>query len=103
MSKLAAVPRRVRTDCGTENGVLAAMQCYFRRAHNDEYAGSRAHIFGSSHSNQRIEAWWLCLRRRWSNFVIDLFTEIVESGQYNTDDDLQKKLRTILLYQYITE
>jgi len=44
-------PRKVRTDCGTENGVLAAAQCYFM-----DYIES--HIYGSSPHNQRIEAWW---------------------------------------------
>ena len=56
-SELEAIPRRIRTDCGTENCVLAAIQCYFRREHTDEFAGDKAHIYGSSHSNQRIEAW----------------------------------------------
>ena len=43
-------PEKVRSDCGTENGAVAAMQCYFRS--NEE-----AHIYGSSPHNQRIEGW----------------------------------------------
>ena len=55
ISELEAIPRRIRTDCGTENCALAAIQCYFRREHTDEFAGDKAHIYGSSHSIQRIE------------------------------------------------
>ena len=50
ISELEAMPRRIRTDCGTENCVLAAIQCYFRREHTDEFAGDKAQIYGSSHS-----------------------------------------------------
>ena len=91
ISELEAIPRRIRTDCDTENCVLAAIQCYFRREHTDEFAGDKAQIYGSSHSNQRIEAWWSCLRRNLSSFIINLFTDLVESGEYNSDDKLEKE------------
>ena len=45
------VPSLLQTDCGTENGILAAIQC----ALSDN---SSAHRCGSSHANQRIENWW---------------------------------------------
>ena len=91
ISELEAILRRIRTDCGTENCVLAAIQCYFRREHTDEFAGDEAHIYRSSHSNQRIEAWCSCLRGNWSSFIINFFTEMVESGEYNPDDKLEKE------------
>ena len=91
IAELEAVPRRIRTDCGTEHCVSAAIQCYFQREHTDEFAGDKAHIYGSAHSNQRIEAWWPCLRRNWSSFIIHFFTEMVESGEYNPDDKLEKE------------
>ena len=56
ISELEAIPRRIRTDCGTENCVLAAIQCYFPREHTDEVAGDKEDIYESSHSNQQIEA-----------------------------------------------
>ena len=44
-------PMLVQTDCGTENGILAASQCLL--------AGEvAAHRYSSSHANQRIENWW---------------------------------------------
>ena len=39
------------TDMGTENGLAASIQCYFR----DEL---EAHRYVPSTQNQRIEAWW---------------------------------------------
>ena len=89
--EIKSVPRRIRTDCGTENSVLAAIQCFFRREHTDEFAGDKTYLYGSSHSNKRIEAWWSCLRRNWNSFIINTFTEMVEAGEYNTDDKLEKK------------
>ena len=91
ISELEAIPRRIRTDCGTESCVLAAIQCYFRRELNDDFAGDKAHIYGLSHSNQRIEAWWSCLKRNWSSFIINFFTEMMESGKCNPDDKLEKE------------
>ena len=38
-------PVRVYTDRGTENGILAAMQCYLRAEGLDEYEASKAHKY----------------------------------------------------------
>ena len=99
--ELEAIPRWIRTYCGTENCDLVAIQCYFWREHTDEFAGDKAHIYGSSHSNQRIEAWWSCLRRNWSSFVINFFTEMVESGEYNPDDKLEKESLSFVLRELL--
>ena len=36
---------RVYTDPGTENGLVAGIQCYFRADGLDEYAGSKSHKY----------------------------------------------------------
>ena len=51
-------PMIVRSNSGTENGIVAAIQCYFRSSGMDTFAGERSHIYGSSHSKQRIEGGW---------------------------------------------
>ena len=51
VSENGGCPVKVRSDCGTENGIIAAMQCEFR---NDVMTYS----FGQSVANQRIEGWW---------------------------------------------
>ena len=42
----------MRTDCGTENVNIAAIQKFFRENGSDEYAGEKSFIAGSSASNQ---------------------------------------------------
>ena len=51
-------PLLLWSDCGTENGLAASMQCYFRAGDTDALDGENAHRYGSSHANQRIENWW---------------------------------------------
>ncbi len=77
----------VRTDCGTENGIIAATQCYFRAAGNDAFAGDKSHVYGSSHANQRIEGWWSFLRRHRTSWWIDYFKDMVTSNLLNIGNE----------------
>jgi hypothetical protein len=77
---IGGCPQRVRTDCGTENVVLAGMQCYLRAEGLDEFSGEKSHNYGSSPANQRIEAWWSFLRRSRSSWWIDLFQDMSHQG-----------------------
>lgn len=60
---VGVIPMRLRTDFGTENGTMAAIQCTLRHEHTDYYAGSSSHSYGSSTGNQRIESWWSFFRK----------------------------------------
>ena len=53
---MQGTPVLVRTDCGTENGILAVMQCHFRQYGDDNLAGDKSHKYGTSPANQRIES-----------------------------------------------
>lgn len=75
-------PRKVRTDCGTENGVLAAAQCYFM----DDI---ESHIYGSSPHNQRMEAWWSFYRRSRATWWINFFKDLMEQSVFTPGNDLQ--------------
>ena len=66
-------PLLLRTDCGTENGVMTGMQCYFRQDGEDTFAGKKGHRYGSSPANQRIEAWWTHFWRGRVGWWIDFF------------------------------
>jgi len=88
ISELNGYPQRVRSDCGTENVAVAAIQSYLRRLHNDEYSGLKAHIYGTSHNNQRIEAWWSYYRRNRSSELINLFKDFVEDVIFNPANEL---------------
>lgn len=65
------------SDCATENGIAAAMQCTFPTQDQDELAGEKSHRYCSSPANQRIEGWWSFFRRNRSNWWISLFKDIV--------------------------
>jgi len=69
-------PSRVRTDCGTENVTVAAIQALV--------TGSTAsHVYGTSPGNQRIESWWSFFRRSRSQWWIELFESLQEFGAFH--------------------
>lgn len=76
IQKYGGCPDIVRTDCGTENVQLAAIQAFLRQDH-------RAHVYGTSPSNQRIEAWWSFLRCNRSQWWRDLFSSFVDNGIFH--------------------
>lgn len=91
VQKLKGCPRVVRSDCGTENCLIAAMQSFFRAHDNDEFSGAKAHRYGSSPSNQRIEGWWSGFRRSRSNWWIHFFKDMVQSGELELGNIFQMK------------
>ena len=64
VSECGIIPMHLRTDCGTENGTIAAIQCALRSTHTDGFAGAASHMYGSSTANQRIESWWSYFRKQ---------------------------------------
>ena len=70
----------VRTDRGTENTLMAAMQCYLRQDGTDAFAGAESHRYGSSPANQRIECWWSFFRRGRGGSWIDFFKDMSATG-----------------------
>ena len=82
VSALKVCPTVLRTDCGTENGSMAAIQSILRRAHNDSQACS-SHRYGTSIANQRIECWWSHFRRGRIGFLIGQFKDLVDAGYLN--------------------
>lgn len=68
-------PSHVRTDCGTENVLVAAIQSYVSGSES-------AHVYGTSPGNQRIEAWWSFFRRHRAQWWIELFERMVTNGSF---------------------
>jgi len=98
VTSLGGCPAELITDLGTENGLAASLQAYFRE-------NPDAHRYVSSPRNQRIEAWWsqFCKQRSswWRNFfkdleskhVIDTSSEInMEALWFSFSEVLQKDL-----------
>ena len=79
-------PLQTRTDCGTENGIIAGAQCYFRTDDDAPFSGEPAHVFGSPH-NQRIENWWSHLKKTCTNWWIQFFKDMVDEKQLSLADE----------------
>ena len=86
--EVGGCPSILRTDRGTENGIMSSGQCFLRRNGTDSFAGLKAHRFGSSHSNQRIEAWWAYLRRSWTSWWINFFKDLIDAGNLDTSNKM---------------
>ena len=84
VTELGGGPLKVRTDCGTENGVMAAMQCTIRNCVD-------AHKYGTSPANQRIEGWWSFLRRNRSGWWMDFFKNLIEQEIFSPGNELQQE------------
>ncbi|XP_057183101.1 uncharacterized protein LOC130549790 isoform X2 [Triplophysa rosa] len=75
-TEFGVIPNLLRTDCGTENGVMAAIHCILRSNHQDDLAGAASHVYGSSTTNQRIESWWSYFRKQRTQFWMDLLNDL---------------------------
>ena len=84
-------PLQTRSDCGTENGIIAGAQCYFRSNDNGPFGGEQAHIFGTSPHNQRMENWWSHFKKTCSSWWIQFFKDLVDERQLNLDDEFTKE------------
>lgn len=77
--ELELCPRTLRTDCGTENNIMASIQCALQNS-------VRAHKYGTSQANQRIESWWCYLRKMRMQFWIDYFEDMELSNLFDPDN-----------------
>ena len=77
-------PVTLRTDCGTENVTMAALQCEFRQDVD-------AHIYHSSPANQRIEGWWSFYHRNRSTWWINYFKDMIKNKKFNPGNELEKE------------
>ena len=84
-------PVRVYTDPGTENGLVARIQCYLRAEGLDEYAGSKSNKYVSSTKNQGIECQWSHYRKQRSSWWIHFCHDLRESDILDLTSDLHKE------------
>lgn len=85
IKSLGGCPRTIRADLGTENGNVRELQNYLR----EHYSNGNVEgilppfLYGTSPTNQRIEAWWAILRKHFSQFWINVFQTLKEEGQFS--------------------
>ena len=58
VKNINGVPRKIRSDDGTENSLIEPIQIALRASHDDEFAGLASFAIGTSPSNQRIQGLW---------------------------------------------
>lgn len=82
LRELKGCPFKLRTDCGTENVLIAANQCHLRQT-------LHAHVYGTSQHNQRIESWWCYLRKMRTQWWIEYFNNLEHTGTLDVDSNDQ--------------
>ncbi|XP_049926248.1 uncharacterized protein LOC126406111 isoform X1 [Epinephelus moara] len=97
LSEFGQLPARLRTDCGTENGTMAAIHCALRSQHTDDFAGALSHMYGTSTANQRIESWWSFFRKQRTQFWIEVFSDLREGHLFNGTHEHKCLLRYVFL------
>ena len=84
-------PSLLRTDCGTENVVIAGVQSFLRAECDDDLAGEKAHCYGPSAGNQWIEAWWSYYRRSCLTWWITFFKDLMDRGVFLPGNTLHQE------------
>lgn len=82
VSAAGGCPRRIRADPGTENGHVEQIQTFLRRDHADHLAGNNSFLYGSSVTNQRIEAWWGFFRKHCAQYWMTILQELKDEGHF---------------------
>ena len=81
---IGGCPVEVVTDLGTENGLLASIQSYFRQ-------NPDAHRYVSSPRNQRIEGWWSLYSKNRSSWWRNFFQDLDAEGKIDMTSDMNKE------------
>lgn len=83
VKQLGFVPTIIRSDKGTENGLIGDLQVCLRKRHGDKFAGENSFIQGKSVRNQRIESYWGRMRQHTIDFYIQFFKSMQERNLFN--------------------
>lgn len=81
VANMGGCPVEVITDLGTENGLLAGMQSFFRD-------NADAHRYVTSQRNQRIECWWSFFSKHQSKWWRNFFRDLETKGILDTSSEL---------------
>ena len=90
---LGGCPMKLVTDLGTENGIMASLQSFFR----DDI---HSHRYVPSPRNQRIEAWWSYFRRSRITWWINFFKDLEDQLVFNQASELQSECLWFTLHHF---
>lgn len=80
--ELNGCPVDLVSDLGSENGIMAAAEAFFRDDENN-------HRYVPSPSNQRTESWWAQYSRSSASWWINFCKDLVDERQLDTTSELQ--------------
>ena len=89
VKQLGGVPRKMRSDDGTENSTLEALQTFLRSSHNNENAGLGCFAIGRPTANQRIKSYWSQFVKDGSGWWISFFKDLSDLGLFNSSDPVR--------------
>ena len=95
------MPRKIVADRGTENVLIAGCQRFIRRLHTDNHSGYKSFKYGKSIANQRIEALWSHLRRSCTDYWINFFKDLIEVGQLDLTNRIEKELVLFVFFDLL--
>ncbi|XP_031343268.1 uncharacterized protein LOC116170868 [Photinus pyralis] len=76
-------PQTLRADLGTENVIIERIQTNLKLDGPDALSHLPGFLYGTSHANQRIEAWWSTLRKHHSQFWMNVFHTLKDEGSFS--------------------
>ena len=81
VDELGGCPADLVTNLGTENGLMAVAQAFFRDDEN-------SHRYVPSPRNQRIESWWAQYSKSSASWWINFFKDLVDEQMLDTTSEL---------------
>lgn len=84
------IPKFIRVDGGTENRLMLRVHAILRETEDNGLPNP--YFIGRSVHNQRIERWWLFLRTHFTQFWMEVFTEMVNLQIYDSSKEIDYQL-----------
>ena len=91
MKQLSGVPRKIRSDDGTENCVIEALCTFLGPSHADENAVPGSFNIGRSTANQRIESYQSQFVKDGPGWWINFFKDLSDLGLFKSTDPVHQE------------
>lgn len=103
VKQVGGLPRKIRSDDGTENSLVEALHTFLRSSHDDENACLGCFAFVRPTANQRIEAYWSQLVKDCSSWWINFFKDLSDLGLFNGSDPVRQECIRFCLMQILRD
>ena len=91
VKQLGGIPRKIRSDDGTEKSVIEVLHTFLRSSHADKNAGPKCFNIGRSTANQRIESYGSQFVRDGPGWWINFFKDLSDLGLFNSTDPVHQE------------